>query len=119
MTWTWTSSPTSSSTRTCKPWPATNPRALPSRDSLSQLLRSGIRVLLYAGDSDYVFSHAPIERLAGNLTWPGAPAFRTTPLSPLMELSSSRVVGEFRTSSLLSFVRISDAGGKVSTCPAG
>ncbi|KAJ9084845.1 hypothetical protein DSO57_1019911 [Entomophthora muscae] len=87
--------------------------ALPSTDSLSSLLKSGIRVLLYAGDQDYIFNHRAIEKLTRHLVWPGAANFSSTLTSPLMELSTSRVVGEFRTFSLLSFVKIHNASGKV------
>ncbi|KAF0687149.1 Aste57867_21120 [Aphanomyces stellatus] len=75
------------------------------------VLHANLPVLLYAGDADLMCNWQGIDAWALNLTWDGAKAYANTTLTPLRRNGTE--VAHIRSSSLLTFVRIKNAGHMV------
>lgn len=75
------------------------------------MLAAGIRVLIYAGDCDFVCNWIGNKAWVTALEWPGKAAFNA---APDVEFSvNGRAAGQERTYGNFSFVRIYDAGHMV------
>ncbi|KAF0687150.1 Aste57867_21121 [Aphanomyces stellatus] len=75
------------------------------------VLHANLPVLLYAGDADLMCNWQGIDAWALNLTCDGAKAYANTTLTPLRRNGTE--VAHIRSSSLLTFVRIKNAGHMV------
>ncbi|KPI82482.1 serine carboxypeptidase (CBP1) putativeserine peptidase Clan SC Family S10, partial [Leptomonas seymouri] len=75
------------------------------------LLAAGIRVLIYAGDTDYICNWIGNKAWTRALNWPGKAAFNAA--QDLQFALNGRWAGEERAYGNLSFVRIYDAGHMV------
>ncbi|KAL7701174.1 serine carboxypeptidase (CBP1) [Lotmaria passim] len=75
------------------------------------MLAAGIRVLIYAGDMDFICNWIGSKAWVTALEWPGKAAFNA---APDVEFSvNGRAAGQERTYGNFSFVRIYDAGHMV------
>ncbi|KAJ9074233.1 hypothetical protein DSO57_1008500 [Entomophthora muscae] len=77
-----------------------------------RLLESGIRVLLYAGEADFICNWLGLETVALSLSWSGKQSFNLQ--KTYFHYSSSRVDWISRAHKNLAFVKIIDAGHFVS-----
>lgn len=79
--------------------------------NVAEALESGVRVMLYAGDMDYICNSMGIEQWVSALEWPGARAFRAAPVEEFKV--NNRWAGSERYSGGLSFVKVYGAGHMV------
>ena len=75
-------------------------------------LNAGIRVLIYAGDQDYICNWLGNQAWTLALDWPHKADFNAAPVTNFTAGGTSNV-GELRTSNGLSFLRVFDAGHMV------
>eukprot|EP00759_Apiculatamorpha_spiralis_P037250 PhF_6_TR37177/c0_g1_i1/m.54762 len=78
---------------------------------LPDLLNSNIRVLIYAGDVDFICNWLGNKAWTLQLPWPGRTAFNAAPDSPYQV--NGKTVGELRTAKGFSFLRVYNAGHMV------
>jgi cathepsin A (carboxypeptidase C) len=79
--------------------------------TIPPMLEAGIRVMIYAGDMDFICNWVGNKAWVTALNWPGKAAFNA---APDVEFSvAGRAAGEERTYGNFSFVRIYDAGHMV------
>ncbi|KAG0229474.1 hypothetical protein BGW42_001564 [Actinomortierella wolfii] len=81
---------------------------LPYHILLPPLLENGIRVLLYAGDADFIVNWIGIKEFAHSLPWSGQRSFHKAPNEKW--IVNGTHAGDFRTSGALTFLRIHGAG---------
>ncbi|KAI9340174.1 Alpha/Beta hydrolase protein [Zopfochytrium polystomum] len=88
--------------------------ALPFYSHVATLLESGVRVLIYAGDADYVVSnwYSNIGWLS-RLDWSGKDGFRQATLAPFVSPSTGLVAGEFKSFEGLTWMKLYEAGHMV------
>ena len=79
--------------------------------ALSSVIQSGIHVLLWAGDADWICNWAGVEQVADGLTVPGQDVFRQSPLVPFTVHGVQK--GSFKTAGNLSLLRVFEAGHEV------
>ncbi|CEP10508.1 hypothetical protein [Parasitella parasitica] len=82
-----------------------------SAPHLSSLLNHGIRVLNYVGDADYLCNWYGNYALTADLNFNGSSQFNNQTLRPWVV--QSKEVGQFQSTSLLTFLRIYEAGHEV------
>lgn len=91
----------------------------PSHQWVTELLESGVRVLIYAGNRDWMCTAPGMKLFVDNLIWAGNGPFRSQPYRPLtrqiLGISQSgseggALLGYHKGHSLLSFVEIEGAG---------
>ncbi|RHY28017.1 hypothetical protein DYB32_006329 [Aphanomyces invadans] len=75
------------------------------------LLASGVRVLIYAGDADLMCNWIGNEAWTKKLEWPGKAAYNEARVKPFMV--KGKKAGEVRSSHDLTFVRVYNAGHMV------
>ncbi|KAH7084019.1 putative carboxypeptidase S1 [Paraphoma chrysanthemicola] len=80
-------------------------------DELSEVVRSGITTLIWAGDADYICNWYGVFDVANQIEYPGRSAFSTKPLEPYTVGGVAR--GSFKTQDNLSFLRVYEAGHMV------
>ena len=78
---------------------------------LPELLNAGVRVLIYAGDQDYICNWLGNQAWTLALPWPGQGAFRAAAVADWP--AGAKKAGELRASGPLSFLRVLDAGHMV------
>ncbi|CAH0368737.1 unnamed protein product [Pelagomonas calceolata] len=78
---------------------------------LPELLGAGVRILIYAGDQDYICNWLGNQAWTLALPWPGQGAFRAAAVADWP--AGAKKAGELRTSGPLSFLRVLDAGHMV------
>ena len=78
---------------------------------LPELLGAGVRILIYAGDQDYICNWLGNQAWTLALPWPGQGAFRAAAVADWP--AGAKKAGELRASGLLSFLRVLDAGHMV------
>jgi cathepsin A (carboxypeptidase C) len=81
--------------------------------TIPYLLNDGIRVLIYAGDQDFVCNWLGNEAWTSALEWPGQTVFNSTDLSDWTAQGQSSANGQIRQYKGLSFLRVYDAGHMV------
>jgi len=80
---------------------------------LPDLLKSGIRVLVYAGDVDYICNWLGNKHWALNLEWPHKANFNSAEDKPYMLADGKTQFGRVRQASGFSFVQVYQAGHMV------
>ncbi|TPX72363.1 hypothetical protein SpCBS45565_g00456 [Spizellomyces sp. 'palustris'] len=80
---------------------------------LPPLLAKGIRVLIYAGDSDFICNWIGNKAWSIELEWDGSEGFQKAKDLPWIAKSTGKQAGEFRTYGALTFLRIYEAGHMV------
>lgn len=78
---------------------------------IADILESGIRVLIYAGDMDYICNFIGNQMWVNELNWTGREEFLAAPENQF--LVGQRWAGSEKRSGLLSFVRVYAAGHMV------
>ena len=78
---------------------------------LPELLGAGVRILIYAGDQDYICNWLGNQAWTLALPWPGQGAFRAAAVADWP--AGAKKAGELRASGPLSFLRVLDAGHMV------
>ena len=78
---------------------------------LPDLLASGIRVLVYAGDCDFICNWLGNKAWTLNMTWPGQADFNAA--NDLPYTLDGKEVGKIRTAMGFSFLQVYDAGHMV------
>ncbi|KAL2209895.1 alpha/beta-hydrolase [Sarocladium strictum] len=80
-----------------------------SDDHVNDLLNSGIRVLIYVGDKDFLAHAAGTRRMVNEgLAWHGSPLFRFRELVPWY--SGSKVAGRWKSYDTLTYAEVFQAG---------
>ncbi|KAI9189039.1 hypothetical protein H9P43_000466 [Blastocladiella emersonii ATCC 22665] len=86
---------------------------LPSADVLPELVARGVRVLLYAGDRDFICNHVGHANLLDNMNW-GRPGYKspTTGSTSGAEFApfGPRGFGHFKSERGLTYLRVFEAG---------
>ncbi|KAJ3411527.1 hypothetical protein HDV05_002088 [Chytridiales sp. JEL 0842] len=78
-----------------------------------ELLEEGIKVLIYAGDADYICNWMGNEAWVKELDWPGNEGFNDADLLSWTSRITGKKAGEFRTYENLTWLRIFEAGHMV------
>ncbi|KAF4718089.1 hypothetical protein FOZ63_026166, partial [Perkinsus olseni] len=76
---------------------------------VERVLEAGVKVLIYAGDKDYLCNWLVNDAWTKRLQWSGAQQFIHRPLEPY-QAGTEEVVGEMRRARNLAFVRVYNAG---------
>jgi len=88
----------------------------PSHPWVTSLLDQGIRVLIYAGNTDWLCTAAGMRHLVDGLSWHGSASFQARPFLPLrrenigLQQDKERRVGYYKQHSSLTFVEVDNAG---------
>ncbi|KAF0354782.1 peptidase S10, serine carboxypeptidase [Gigaspora margarita] len=77
---------------------------------ISQLLESKIRVLIYAGDADYLCNWYGIEAWVKELQWSGKEGFNNANVTQWMTKDPVKYAGDVRTFEGFTFLKIFEAG---------
>ncbi|KAJ3090220.1 hypothetical protein HK102_004381 [Quaeritorhiza haematococci] len=80
---------------------------------LPPLLEQGVRVLIYAGDADYICNWIGNKAWTLELEWYGKEEFNTSEDMEWVSKATGKKAGEFRTFNELTFLRIYEAGHMV------
>ncbi|RIB04518.1 peptidase S10 serine carboxypeptidase [Gigaspora rosea] len=83
---------------------------LPFHKLIPPLLENNIRVLIYAGDADFLCNWIGNEAWVKELQWSGKEGFNNAKVSPWVNKNTSKQAGEVRTFKGLTFLRIFEAG---------
>ena len=78
---------------------------------LPDLLASGVRVLVYAGDCDFICNWLGNKAWTLAMAWPGQAAFNAAADTPYMQ--NGKEVGKVRTAQGFTFLQVYDAGHMV------
>ena len=82
-------------------------------DALGNLLDSGLRVLNFAGDADYICNWVGSKAFTMALRWSGRDAYHSAKDYVWYHPTSKRSLGEVRKGGRLTNVRVYDAGHMV------
>ena len=77
-------------------------------DDISLILHAGVRLLVYAGDADFICNWIGNKAWTQSLEWTGAKGYRAAPDEPWT--SGGKNAGELKSYENLSFLRIFEAG---------
>ncbi|CAG8647835.1 3392_t:CDS:2 [Acaulospora morrowiae] len=77
------------------------------------LMENNIRVLIYAGDADYICNWIGNEAWVKELQWPGKNGFNAVDVKPWLTYGDSLHAGDIRTYKELTFLRVFEAGHMV------
>eukprot|EP00238_Polyblepharides_amylifera_P015592 CAMPEP_0196573886 /NCGR_PEP_ID=MMETSP1081-20130531/3705_1 /TAXON_ID=36882 /ORGANISM="Pyramimonas amylifera, Strain CCMP720" /LENGTH=454 /DNA_ID=CAMNT_0041891733 /DNA_START=28 /DNA_END=1392 /DNA_ORIENTATION=- len=77
------------------------------------ILRAGVRVLIYAGDQDFVCNWLGNQRWTRQMMWPGHAAFNSAPVRPWTAAGGLEPAGEFQTAKGLTFIKVFRSGHMV------
>ncbi|CAG8611432.1 35824_t:CDS:2 [Gigaspora margarita] len=77
---------------------------------ISQLLESKIRVLIYAGDADYLCNWYGVEAWVKELQWSGKEGFNNANVTQWMTKDPVKYAGDVRTFEGFTFLKIFEAG---------
>jgi cathepsin A (carboxypeptidase C) len=77
---------------------------------IAPLLENGIRVLIYAGDADYICNWKGNKHWTTNLEWSGKSKFVQAQDKPWVSKQTGKPLGELRSHSRLSFLKVYEAG---------
>ncbi|KAJ3065565.1 Cell death protease [Podochytrium sp. JEL0797] len=78
---------------------------------LAGLIASGVKLVMFTGDRDFVVNYVGVEESIGNLTWGGHAGFNNSPVSWVV---NSVPAGLYWSERGLTYVRVFDAGHMVS-----
>jgi carboxypeptidase C (cathepsin A) len=78
---------------------------------LSDVIKSGVRTLIWAGDADWICNHMGVEAVLQELSFPGFTKFNSTALAPLT--ANGTAVGMYKTTDNLSYIKVYGAGHEV------
>lgn len=76
-------------------------------------LAAGIKVLMYAGDQDYICNWLGNQAWTLALDWPHHDDFNTAPMANWTTPEANTTIGQMRTANGFSFLRVYDAGHMV------
>jgi len=76
-------------------------------------LAAGVRVLIYAGDKDFICNWVGNQKWVRDMQWPGKEAFNAAPVLPWTPKGGDAPAGTFQATGNLTFVRVFDAGHMV------
>ncbi|BDD60985.1 hypothetical protein MAP00_006071 [Monascus purpureus] len=79
--------------------------------TLSQVVRTGIQVLIWAGDADWICNWLGVQDVVNAVAFPGTLEFRRKPLVPYTVGGEAK--GTFKAVDNLSFLRVFEAGHEV------
>lgn len=79
--------------------------------TLSSVVQSGINVILWAGDADWICNWIGVQRVADQVDYSGQPAFRTEELSPYTVNGVAK--GMYKTVDNFTFLKVFNAGHEV------
>jgi cathepsin A (carboxypeptidase C) len=82
-------------------------------DRLPPLLDAGVKVLVYAGDADYICNWMGNKAWTLGLEWPGKKEFNDASDQKWYNKTDGKKLGEVRTARDLTFVRVYDCGHMV------
>jgi hypothetical protein len=80
-------------------------------ETLSEVVQTGIQVLIYAGDADYICNWVGSFGVANNIAWDNQAAFKSKALTTLTVNGTAK--GLFKNIDNLSFIRVYEAGHEV------
>ncbi|KAL1845824.1 hypothetical protein Plec18170_009530 [Paecilomyces lecythidis] len=80
-------------------------------DTLSTVVQSGIGVLLWAGDADWICNYIGVQKVAETVDFPGVTEFGNTELQPYTVNGEKK--GEFKAVDNFSYLRVYGAGHEV------
>lgn len=80
-------------------------------DTLSAVVQSGIRVLLWAGDADWICNYKGVQKVAEMVDFPGITEFGNAQLQSYTVNGEKK--GEFKTVDNFSYLRVYGAGHEV------
>ena len=86
---------------------------IPFVGDITKVLHSGIRVLIYAGDADFICNWIGNKKWVMKLNWKYKKNFAEVKDSKWTDKSGNKKFGECRTYKNLSFVRVFNAGHMV------
>eukprot|EP00937_MAST-01D_sp_MAST-1D-sp2_P005785 g5785.t1 len=86
---------------------------LPTDGALPVLLDAGVRVLLWAGEHDYISNWIGVKAWALSLPWRGRAAFASAADVAWLGDAQDATLGEARVARGLTFVRVAGAGHRV------
>jgi cathepsin A (carboxypeptidase C) len=86
---------------------------LPYMKDLSPLLENGLRVLIYAGDADFICNWKGIYAWTESLEWSGKSGFDEAQMLTWKSKTTKDPVGEIRAYENLAFVKVYEAGHMV------
>ncbi|KAJ3117543.1 hypothetical protein HK100_000800 [Physocladia obscura] len=81
-------------------------------DAIAEILDAGVRVLIYAGDADFVCNWIGNIAWLTEMEWNGSAGFQAAPDQDFL-VGNDEIVGKFRTFGNLTWVKIFDAGHMV------
>lgn len=81
-------------------------------ENIPGVLAAGVRVLVYAGNKDFICNVEGNRRWVEKMEWPGQAEFLASPLAD-WSLSSGQVAGQARAHGGLTFLSVYDAGHMV------
>ncbi|KAJ3032097.1 hypothetical protein HDV00_007984 [Rhizophlyctis rosea] len=85
----------------------------PYVEDLLEVLESGTKVLIYAGDADFICNWMGNKAWTLELPWSGQDGFVTAEDLPWVSAKTNKKAGEFRTYKQLTFLRVYEAGHMV------
>ncbi|KAI0123616.1 Alpha/Beta hydrolase protein [Xylariales sp. AK1849] len=80
-------------------------------ETISEVVQSGIRVLTWAGDADFICNWVGNYAVANAITYSGSAQFKAKELAPYTV--DGKEMGQFKTVDNLSFIRVYAAGHEV------
>lgn len=82
-------------------------------EGIPHILASGVRVLIYAGDKDFICNWVGNQRWVRAMDWSGKEEFNASPVTKWTPKHEEQPKGEFQTAGGLTFMRVFDAGHMV------
>lgn len=80
---------------------------------IPETLAAGVRVLIYAGDQDFICNWVGNQRWVRDMDWAGKEEFNKSPLKQWIPTTMNKAAGEFQSARGLTFMRVYEAGHMV------
>jgi len=82
-------------------------------EGIPNVLAAGVKVLIYAGDKDYICNWRGNQRWVRAMSWPGQDEFIASPITPWTPKHADSPKGEYQHAQGLTFMRVFEAGHMV------